>query len=342
MTLSMNHLFFHPERIRQNKSLRDLVQETHLEVRDLVCPIFLVQGHGIQESITSMPGVFRYSVDKAVDFVRENRDQGLVSFLLFGVIENHLKDSTGHLAYHSQGPVPQALSLLSREFPDLLFMADACFCEYTDHGHCGPRDPSEKGALLNSRNIEMTHRGLAEIATCYAEAGAQIIAPSIALDGMVQTVREALDRKGHFKTAICSYAVKYASSFYGPFREAAGSTPEKGTDRKTYQMNPANKKEALLEASLDVEQGADLLLIKPAISYLDVLSEVSKKSVVPVGAYQVSGEYAMIKAAGEKNWVQEDHVFYESLLSIKRAGAKFIVSYWAPRFAEIHKSRSFL
>jgi len=284
----MKHLFFHPERVRQNKAIRNLVQETRLEISDLVCPIFLVQGKSIRKPISSMPGVFHFSLDKAIDFVRESRDKGVQSFLLFGVVEDHLKDPTGHLAYHTQGPVPEALNVLTREFPEVLFMADACFCEYTSHGHCGPRAPDEL-QTKNPRNIEMTHRGLAEISTCYAQAGAQVVAPSIALDGMVQTVRDALDRAHFFQTAICSYAVKYASSFYGPFREAAGSTPEKGSDRKSYQMNPANKKEAILEAMLDVEQGADLLLVKPAISYLDVLSEVAQKSPVPVGAYQVSG-----------------------------------------------------
>ncbi len=315
--------------------MRHLVEENRLHVRDLVLPVFVNSGNNIQKKISSMPGVSQWSVDASLKFVESAYKKGIRTFILFGVVDEKDKDSKGSAAWSATGPVPRALELYKKHFPESLLMADACFCEYTDHGHCGETADTSTKALDWHRDIGATLKNIAKAALVYAEAGADIIAPSAAMDGMVGAIREALDASKFSDRAICSYAVKYASAFYGPFRDAAGSAPLPGTDRRNYQMQPSNRREALREALLDVNEGADMLLVKPGLPYLDILREVRNTVEIPVGAYQVSGEYAMIKAAAANGWLSEDAVFAESLLGLKRAGATFIISYWAERAAEL-------
>lgn len=316
-----------PERLRSTPALRDLVRETSLSANDLVLPLFLNSEKSGQRSIKSMPGVSQWSVEASFDFVAAQVEKGIRSFILFGIPSAADKTSGGEAAWDADGPVPRALRAYRKAFPQINLMADTCYCEYTDHGHCGPMDAHQH------RHGPATLQGLGEMARCYAEAGANIIAPSGMVDGMVGAIRRALDESAFSKTTICSYAVKYASSFYGPFREAAENAPSFG-DRRSYQMDPANRREALREAALDVQEGADLLLVKPGMPYLDIVREVADQSTVPVGVYQVSGEYSMMKAAAAQGWLNEEAVFLESLLGAKRAGASFIISYWAPEAAD--------
>ena len=312
-----------PRRLRRNEAIRALVRETRLTPDDYVYPLFVCEGEGVRKEISSMPGCFNLSIDQLVREVEGARKTGVRSVILFGVPDE--KDDVGTQAYAEDGIVQRAIRALKREVKDVLVIADNCLCEYTDHGHCGV---IERGEVLNDPSLEL----LARTAVSQAEAGADIIAPSNMMDGFVTAIRSALDDAGFEELPIMSYAVKYASGFYGPFREAAQSAPQFG-DRRGYQMDPANSREAMKEAELDFEEGADILLVKPAMPYLDIIRMVRDRFEVPVAAYQVSGEYAMIKAAGRLGWIDEERVVLESLIGIKRAGADIILTYFAREVA---------
>jgi porphobilinogen synthase len=299
--------------------MRALVRETRLTPDDFIYPLFVCEGAGVRREIGSMPGCFNLSVDELVKEVEGARKVGVRSVILFGVPET--KDSVGSGGYAEDGITQRAIRALKREVKDVVVMADNCLCEYTDHGHCGV---IENGEVLNDPTLEL----LARTAVSQAEAGADVIAPSNMMDGFVESIRGALDGSGFENIPIMSYAVKYASAFYGPFREAAQSAPQFG-DRRGYQMDPANAREAMREAELDFEQGADILMVKPALPYLDIIRAVRERFDAPLAAYQVSGEYAMIKAAAAAGWIDEQRVVMESLVSIKRAGADLILSYFA-------------
>ncbi|MBI4794689.1 MAG: porphobilinogen synthase [Deltaproteobacteria bacterium] len=317
---------FRPRRLRRGETLRRMVQETRLRVEDLIYPMFVAPGKGVRQEVPSMPGVFRLSVDKLMEEVREVADLGIPAALLFGLPQK--KDETGSEAASPKGAVQQAVRQLKKQVPGLVVITDVCLCGYTSHGHCGLLRPG--GEVDNDATLEV----LAQVAVSHAQAGADIVAPSDMMDGRVGAIREALDEVGLEMTAILSYAVKYASSFYGPFRDAAESAPQFG-DRRSYQMDPANAREAVREAALDAEEGADILMVKPAMPYLDILARLRPEFDLPLAAYQVSGEYAMIKAAAQKGWLDETAVMLESLLSIKRAGADLILTYFAKQAAEL-------
>jgi porphobilinogen synthase len=318
-------IFFRPRRLRRTDALRRLVRETHLRPEDFIYPMFVVPGKGVREAVPSMPGVFRCSVDQLVKEAREAYEVGVPGVLLFGLPEK--KDETGSEAASPKGAVQQAVRALKKQIPELLVITDVCLCGYTSHGHCGL---IHQGEVDNDATLEV----LAQVAVSHAEAGADLVAPSDMMDGRVAAIREALDERGFEMVAILSYAVKYASSFYGPFRDAAESTPAFG-DRRAYQMDPANVREALKEAALDVEEGADILMVKPALPYLDVIAQLASEFDQPIAAYQVSGEYAMLKAAAEKGWLNEEAVMLESLTAIKRAGADMILTYFAKQAARL-------
>jgi len=318
------NLIERPRRLRRTESIRALVRETRLSPDDFVYPLFVCEGEGVRREVSSMPGVFNLSTDHLVTEVEAARGAGVRSVILFGVPDQ--KDAVGGQAYAEDGITQRAVRAIKREVKDVLVIADNCLCEYTDHGHCGVIDGGE---VLNDPTLEL----LARTAVSQAEAGADIIAPSNMMDGFVAAIRDALDEAGFEQTPIMSYAVKYASGFYGPFREAAGSTPQFG-DRRAYQMDPANVREAMREAELDFEQGADILMVKPALPYLDIIRAVRERFDLPVAAYQVSGEYAMIKAAARLGWIDEERVALESLTSIKRAGAGIILTYFAVEMAK--------
>jgi porphobilinogen synthase len=304
--------------------LRRLVQEIRLRRDDLILPMFVAPGKGVRQEVASMPGVFRLSVENLVAEAKAVADLGIPGVLLFGLPQK--KDETGSEAASPKGAVQQAVRQLKKQVPDLVVITDVCLCGYTSHGHCGLLRPG--GEVDNDATLEV----LAQVAVSHAQAGADIVAPSDMMDGRVGAIREALDEAGLEMTAILSYAVKYASSFYGPFRDAAESAPQFG-DRRAYQMDPANAREAIREAALDVEEGADILMVKPALPYLDILARLRPEFDLPLAAYQVSGEYAMIKAAAQKGWLDETAVMLESLLSIKRAGADLILTYFAKQAA---------
>lgn len=313
------NLIQRPRRLRRTDALRAMVRETRLTPEDFVYPLFVCEGEGVRREISSMPGCFNFSIDELVKEVAAAVKVGVRSVILFGVPDD--KDAVGAQAYAEDGITQRAIRALKREVKDALVIADNCLCEYTDHGHCGViRD----GEVLNDPTLDL----LARTAVSQAEAGADIIAPSNMMDGFVSAIRTALDGAGFEHLPIMSYAVKYASGFYGPFREAAGSTPQFG-DRRGYQMDPANVREAMREAALDVEQGADMLMVKPALPYLDIIRAVRERFDLPLAAYQVSGEYAMIKAAARLGWIDEARVVMESLIGIKRAGADVILTYFA-------------
>ncbi len=315
----MSDLIHRPRRLRRTPELRRLVQETRLSVDDLIYPLFVCPGEGVRREVSSMPGVFRLSVDQLVEEAQDVKRLGISAIILFGIPER--KDEVGSEAYAEEGIIQRAIRALKREVPGLIVIADTCLCEYTSHGHCGVvRD----GEVLNDPTLEL----LARTAVSQARAGADIIAPSNMMDGFVAAIRRALDEAGFTHIPIMSYAVKYASAFYGPFREAAQSAPQFG-DRRGYQMDPPNAREAVREAELDVEQGADILMVKPALPYLDIIRLLRERFSVPVAAYQVSGEYAMIKAAARLGWIEEERVVLETLISIKRAGADMILTYFA-------------
>lgn len=308
-----------PRRLRRTDAIRSLVRETRLAPENFVLPLFVCPGNGVRREISSMPGVFNLSIDETTKEVAAAYDLGVRSIMLFGLPES--KDELASGAYAEDGIVQRTIRAVRQSSPEMIVMADTCLCEYTSHGHCGVIRGRE---VLNDESLEL----LARTAVSQAAAGADIVAPSAMMDGQVGAIREALDEQGFANTAIMSYAVKYASGLYGPFREAAQSTPEFG-DRRAYQMDPPNAREAMREAEIDYSEGADILMVKPATIYLDVLRMVRDRFDVPLAAYHVSGEYALIKAAAQKGWIDEERVMMETLTSIKRAGADVILTYYA-------------
>ncbi|MEK4301154.1 porphobilinogen synthase [Oceanobacillus sp. FSL W8-0428] len=311
-------------RLRSSVSMRALVQETHLRATDFIYPIFVIEGEDIRNEVPSMPGVYQLSFDHLLEEVEEAYQLGIRSLILFGVVEE--KDEIGSEAFHDHGIIQEATRIVKQAYPEMLVVADTCLCEYTSHGHCGV---IENGDVSNDASLKL----LAKTAVSQAKAGADIIAPSNMMDGFVTVIRHALDEAGFHHIPIMSYAVKYASAYYGPFRDAADSTPQFG-DRKTYQMNPANRLEAIREAKSDIKEGADFLIVKPSLSYMDIMREVRDNFDVPVVAYNVSGEYAMIKAAALNGWIDEKKLVTETLLSMKRAGADLIITYFAKDVAK--------
>jgi porphobilinogen synthase len=320
-----------PRRLRRNANMRRMMRETNLSADNLISTMFIKHGENVQQPIGSMPGHFQLSVDTARREAVTLAELGIPAVLLFGIPNR--KDPLGSENYDDMGVVPQAIRAIKEETPDLVVISDMCFCEYTNHGHCGiinapdsaRHDPHlPEGYLLNDATLELLGRA----SVVHAEAGADIIAPSGMIDGMVQAIRHALDKSGMDHTAIMSYAAKFASGFYGPFRDAAESPPSFG-DRRQYQMDPANTREALKEVALDAAEGADMLMVKPALPYLDILAQMRAHFNVPLAAYQVSGEFSMVKAAAERGWIDERQVALESLYAIRRAGAEMIITYFA-------------
>ena len=326
---------FRTRRLRTSPAIRRLVRETTLATDDLVYPIFVEEGRNIKQEIVSMPGIYRYSIDRLHEELDEIIRLNIPAVLLFGIPQH--KDATGSSSWDDEGIIAQAVRAIKAYAPQLYVITDVCFCEYTDHGHCGVL--AECGDHLDVDN-DATLQNLARQALCHAKAGADMIAPSGMMDGMIQTLRQALDNAGFVNLPIMAYAVKYASAFYGPFRDAADSTPQWG-DRKTYQMDPANRMEALREAAIDEAEGADILMVKPALSYLDILRDVKNQTHLPVAAYNVSGEYAMIKAAAQQGWLDGEKAMWESLLSMKRAGADILITYFAKEVATLLQEQKF-
>lgn len=306
-------------RLRYNPIVRDMVRETELSKNDLIYPLFVMPGEKIKNPVKSMPGVFQFSIDSLIEECKEVRDLGIPAIILFGIPEH--KDEQGSEAYDSNGIIQKAIRAIKQQVNDLLIITDVCLCEYTSHGHCGLLDGEE---ILNDETLTL----LAKEAVSHAEAGADMVAPSDMMDGRVFAIRKALDYKGFTKTPIMSYAAKYFSGYYGPFRDAAESTPAFG-DRRSHQMDIGNINEAIREVEADIEEGADIVMVKPAGPYLDVISKVKEKFGMPTAAYQVSGEYSMIKAAGMNDWIDEERVMIESLTAIKRAGADMFLTYFA-------------
>ncbi|WP_078379507.1 porphobilinogen synthase [Sutcliffiella halmapala] len=311
--------FTRHRRLRTSDNMRALVRETYLNKEDLIYPIFVVEGENIKKEVPSMPGVFHLSLDLLNEEMGEVHDLGIKSVIVFGVPNE--KDEVGTQAYHDHGIVQKAISQIKENYQELVVIADTCLCQFTNHGHCGV---VEEGQVLNDPTLDL----LARTAVSQARAGADVIAPSNMMDGFVAAIRQGLDENGFEHIPIMSYAVKYASAFYGPFRDAAHSSPKFG-DRKTYQMDPANRQEALREAESDIMEGADFLIVKPALSYLDIIRDVKNNFNVPVVAYNVSGEYSMIKAAAQNGWVNEKDIVMEMLISMKRAGVDLILTYFA-------------
>jgi porphobilinogen synthase len=310
-------------RLRRTGALRSMVQETRLHRSALIYPLFVVEGTGIAHEIPSMPGIFRFSPDRLQAEIAEIASLGLTSVILFGIPAE--KDATGTAAYRENGVVQQAIRAIQAEAPQIVTVTDVCLCEYTSHGHCGVPDGQE---IDNDETLEV----LARMALSHADAGADMVAPSDMMDGRVRAIRSALDGAGFSRVPIMSYAAKFASAFYGPFREAADSTPAFG-DRRSYQMDPANRREAMREIALDIEEGADIVMVKPALAYLDVLREARDRFAHPLAAYNVSGEYAMVKAAAARGWIDEHLIVSEILTSIRRAGADLILTYFAKQIA---------
>ncbi|MBP2631066.1 MAG: hemB [Firmicutes bacterium] len=308
-----------PRRMRISEGVRSLVCETTLTAKDFVYPIFVVAGRNVREEISSLPGCYHLSVDEAVKVAREAYELGIPAVEVFGLPE--YKDEIGSSAWDMNSPVQRAMQAIKAELPELVIIGDVCLCQYTDHGHCGQ---------LKDQYVEndATLKLLAKVAVSQAKAGADMIAPSDMMDGRVAAIREALDEAGFSNVSIMSYAVKYASAYYGPFRDAAHSTPQFG-DRRSYQMDPANTREALKEVALDIAEGADIIMVKPALSYLDIVHQVRNVTNLPVAVYNVSGEYAMVKAAAANGWIDEKRIVLESLTSMKRAGADIIITYHA-------------
>jgi porphobilinogen synthase len=320
---------YRARRTRRKEGLRRLVRETHVRPDNFVYPLFVVPGTSVAREIPSMPGQFNLSVDRAVDKAKEAFDLGVPAVILFGVPDK--KDAVGSEAWNDRGLVQQTIRALKKQAPELVVMADACFCEYTDHGHCGILHTEGGVAELdNDASLE----NLARTAVSYARAGVDVVAPSGMLDGFVGAVRESLDEDGHDAVAIMAYSAKFASGYYGPFREAAQSTPQHG-DRRGYQMDPANGREAHREIELDVSEGADLIMVKPALAYLDVVRAAADEIDLPIAAYNVSGEYAMLKAAAAAGWLDYERVMLENLTSIRRAGADVIITYHALEAAKL-------
>lgn len=316
---------YRARRLRKNENFRRLIRETKLSVDDLVYPLFAVPGKNFKKPISSMPGQFQLSVDNIVKEAQKAHELGIPAVLLFGIPTKKDEMATG--AFAKDGIVQQAAKRIKNEVPDILVITDLCLCEYTSHGHCGML---EKDCVQNDATLEV----LAETAVSQARAGADMVAPSAMMDGQVAAIREALDENSFENIPIMAYAAKYSSSFYGPFREAAESAPQFG-DRKSYQMDPANADEAIREISLDVGEGADIIMVKPALAYLDIICRAKQEFDLPLAAYNVSGEYSMIKAAAQMGWLDEEKVMIESLTSIKRAGADIIITYFAPQMAKL-------
>ena len=318
-----------PRRLRKNENIRSLVRETELSINDFVYPLFIEDGKNIKVEIPSMPGIYRYSLDRLSEELDEVVDLGIKAVLLFGIPSN--KDATGSDTWSEEGIIQKSIRYIKEKYPHLYVITDVCFCEYTEHGHCGvlhEHDVDNDLTLENTKKQVVSH----------AKAGADMVAPSGMMDGVVKAIREALDEAGFTDIPIMSYSAKFASAYYGPFRDAAESAPAFG-DRRTYQMDPANRREAIKEVALDVEEGADIVMVKPALAYLDIISDVKNNFNLPVAAYNVSGEYSMIKAAGKLGWIDEKKVMMETLTSIKRAGADIIITYHAKEAAKILKEQ---
>ena len=314
-----------PRRLRKNENIRRLVRETKLSVDDLIYPLFIEAGEGIKKEIPSMPGIYRYSLDKIDEELKEVIDLNIPAVLLFGIPS--AKDEVGSDTWNENGVIQTAIKYIKDKYPQLYVITDVCFCEYTSHGHCGVLCC---GDVDNDKTLENTKKQVVS----HAKAGADMVAPSGMMDGVVKAIREALDEEGFTDIPIMAYSAKYASSYYGPFRDAADSTPAFG-DRRTYQMDPANRREALKEVALDIEEGADIVMVKPALAYLDIISDIKQNFNVPVAAYNVSGEYSMIKAGGKLGWIDEQKVMLETLTSMKRAGADIIITYFAKDVAKL-------
>ncbi len=316
-------MIIRPRRLRRTPAIREMVRETSISVKDLIFPLFVKYGKDKKDPIPSMPGHFQFSVDSIVKEAEELWSLGIPSVILFGLPEK--KDTIGSSSWADDGVIQRAVYEIKNQLPEMVIVTDVCLCEYTDHGHCGV---VKNGEVDNDATLELLSRQ----AVSHARAGADFVAPSDMMDGRVLAIRNALDEENYTNTGILSYAVKYASAFYGPFRDAADSAPRFG-DRKSYQMDPANASEALREAELDIEEGADIIMVKPAIPYLDIIRIVSEFSLIPVAAYNVSGEYAMVKAAEERGWIDGRQAMMEMLISIKRAGADLILTYFAKEAA---------
>src|SRR5258705_4553075 len=321
----MPYPLYRPRRLRESPLLRKMVRETALRADDFMLPLFTVHGRGVREPIGSMPGQYRLSIDELLKECKDAASLGIPAVLLFGLPQE--KDPRGSEAYAEDGIIQQAVRAVKETIPDLLVITDVCLCEYTSHGHCGV---VEDGRIKNDPTLEL----IARTAVSHAEAGADLIAPSDMMDGRVAAIRESLDESGFPETPIMAYSAKYASAFYGPFREAADSTPQFG-DRRSYQMDPANVMEAMREVALDVDEGADIVMVKPALPYLDVIARVKGEFGLPVAAYSVSGEYAMLEAAGQLGWLDEERAMVEALTGIRRAGADIIITYFAKDLARL-------
>ena len=322
--------FYRPRRLRQTDELRAMVRESHLRKEQLVLPLFVTEGTQKRVPVPSMPGVFQLSIDELLAETRSAWETGVRAILLFGIPDH--KDEKGSSAYDPEGITQRAVRALRKEFPDLIIITDVCLCEYTSHGHCGMirKTPWGRTFVDNDSTLEI----LAQTALSHVMAGADIVAPSDMMDGRIGAIRKTLDDAGFTDAVIMSYAAKYASAFYGPFRDAADSAPKFG-DRRAYQMDPANAEEALREVAMDIEEGADIVMVKPGLAYLDILNRVKNTFHYPTAVYMVSGEYAMIKAAGEKGWIDEDRIMMESHLSMVRAGADIIITYAAPSICKM-------
>jgi porphobilinogen synthase len=321
----MAHPLYRPRRLRESPLIRRMVRETRLGVDNLILPLFAVHGRGVRDPVGSMPGVARLSLDELLKEAKDAASMGIPAVLLFGVPQS--KDPRGSEAYADDGIVQQAARAVKETIPDLLVITDVCLCQYTSHGHCGL---VEDGRVKNDASVEL----LARVALSHIESGADVVAPSDMMDGRVGSIREVLDEAGYTETPIMAYSAKYASAFYGPFREAAESTPQFG-DRRSYQMDPANGAEALREVGLDVDEGADIVMVKPALPYLDVIARVRQEFGLPLAAYSVSGEYAMIKAAARLGWLDEERCMLEALTAIRRAGADLVITYFAREAARL-------
>jgi len=316
-----------PRRLRKNENIRRLVRENYISVNDLIYPLFIEEGKDIKKEIPSMPGIYRWSLDRIDEELEEVSKLDIPAVLLFGIPAR--KDEVGSETWNEEGIIQQAIRYIKKNFPHLYVITDVCFCEYTEHGHCGVlhnHDVANDITLENTKKQVISH----------AEAGADMVAPSGMMDGVVKAIREALDSAGFTDIPIMSYSAKYASAYYGPFRDAADSAPAFG-DRRTYQMDPGNRREALREVALDVEEGADIVMVKPALAYLDIISDIKRQFNLPVAAYNVSGEYSMVKAAGKYGWIDENKVIIETVLSMKRAGADIIITYHAKEIAKLVK-----
>ena len=327
----MAHPLYRPRRLRESPLIRRMVRETRLGVENLILPLFAVHGRGVRDPVGSMPGVARLSLDELLKEAKDAASMGIPAVLLFGIPQS--KDPRGSEAYAEDGIVQQAARAVKETIPDLLVITDVCLCQYTSHGHCGL---VEDGRVKNDASVEL----LARVALSHMESGADVVAPSDMMDGRVGAIREALDEAGYTETPIMAYSAKYASAFYGPFREAAESAPQFG-DRRSYQMDPANAAEALREVGLDVDEGADIVMVKPALPYLDVIARVRQEFGLPLAAYSVSGEYAMIKAAARLGWLDEERCMLEALTAIRRAGADLIITYFAREAARLLERQRF-